>query len=82
MQQPPPSMWPIKILHYLLTSRKHDLQGTIERQELLILERVKELCNNNLQVGVSIMGNLYRQVRQTTKAVHCSVGTSLDRIIS
>lgn len=50
-RQPPPPMWPIKIVHYLLTSRKHDLQGMIERPELFILEeRVKGLCDDNLQV--------------------------------
>lgn len=49
--QPPPLMWPIKTVHYLSASRKWDLQRMIEMPELFILEeRVKGLCDNNLQV--------------------------------
>lgn len=51
IRQPPPPVRPIKIVHYLLTSRKHDLQGMIERPELFILEeRAKGLCDDNLRV--------------------------------
>lgn len=48
--QPPSLMWPTKIVHYLLASRKWDLQRMIEMPELFILERVKGLCDDNLQV--------------------------------
>lgn len=41
----------IKIVHYLLASRKWDWQRMIEMLELFIVEeRVKGLCDNNLQV--------------------------------
>lgn len=54
--QPPSPMWPIKIEHYLLTSRKRDLQRMIERPELFILEeRVKGLRDDNLQVRKGLM---------------------------
>lgn len=49
--QPPPPTWVIKTVHYLLASRKHDLQVTIERPALFILKkRVKGFCDDNLQV--------------------------------
>jgi len=48
-QQPCPPVWPTGIVDSLLTSRKHDFRGIIERPKLFIPEGIlKWLCDNDL----------------------------------